>query len=264
MNSTLEKECQHCHLKKHLSDFPQRNREKGRKGPDCKDCETKLRESGLKRCGRCYIVFPFSGFYALGKGGASRDGYRSECKNCVNESATKWGASHKEVRRRSCQKWRDNRSDEVREKWRIRLRDYQRAHRNEQNTRTRKRLRIPLRHFESRIRNLVSQAFRRKDKSKPGKVFDLLGFTAEQLYDHLSPFLGRPCVLCKSVIVEQWHSHIDHITPLFYANSTKEIIRFNALLNLRLICSTCNLRRPKPRLLTRPIVEQQPSLELTV
>ena len=98
--------------------------------------------------------------------------------------------------------------------------------------------------FSDNLRSLIRSSFYRRGLKKPGKIFNLLGFTPKDLYDYLSKWLNKPCEHCGVILIENPRNFvIEHITPLCSANSEQEIINLNKLKNLRLLCSGCNLKK---------------------
>lgn len=97
--------------------------------------------------------------------------------------------------------------------------------------------------FSDGIRRAVNLAFRKRAYKKRSKTFDLLGYTPDELRDYLIPYVGKPCERCNDVTVQLGNSHIDHITPIRTATSREDILKLNALTNLRLICASCNLHK---------------------
>jgi hypothetical protein len=109
-----------------------------------------------------------------------------------------------------------------------------------------KRTANPILNFSDRVRDRLRVVLKRNGIAKSKKTFDLLGYTPSQLYARLSPFLGNPCPLCGKVILTMETADIDHIVQAGYAQSITDVVRLNALLNLRLICESCNCSRPRP------------------
>ncbi len=97
--------------------------------------------------------------------------------------------------------------------------------------------------FSSRIRTSLRKAFRKNKITKEGTTFGLLGFSGNELNNHLKILLNTACCLCKVVILTLENSNIDHIIPIASASSKEEILKLNQLSNLRLICAGCNLNK---------------------
>lgn len=80
-------------------------------------------------------------------------------------------------------------------------------------------------------------------RTKETGLFETLGYSRYDLSNHLSKFVGVACVekrKCDGVVLTLENSHIDHVMPVIWAESLEDVIRFNQLKNLRLICAPCN------------------------
>lgn len=85
-----------------------------------------------------------------------------------------------------------------------------------------------------------------KQKTKTDRSHKILGYTAQQLYEHLTKYFNNPCVdkrACIGTILTTKNSHIDHIIPLSKGISIEERIELCRLDNLRLVCNQCNLTK---------------------
>lgn len=105
-----------------------------------------------------------------------------------------------------------------------------------------------LQHFAIGLRTYLRRAIRKVGSSKAGRhTFDLLGYSKEDVYNHLSGFLGKGCVdgrVCHGeIIISIDGSHIDHYFPVSVAKSEQDVIKLFQLKNLRLICWKCNLSK---------------------
>ena len=87
----------------------------------------------------------------------------------------------------------------------------------------------------------VRHAFKQCETPKGNRsTFDMLGYTPEDLHNHLIAYSSQLCQRCKDEIITLANSHIDHIIPISWARNEEEIIQLNQLSNLRLICKECN------------------------
>ena len=141
------------------------------------------------------------------------------------------------VKERS-QTYREKNSDKIKE-WRFKNKEklrgwYSKEYKNNK-----------LYRFSKLVRCAIRNAFRKNGLTKEGKTFNMLSYSPECLYKHLSRYLDSPCEDCRSTIISfsGFNFHIDHIKPISLATNKKEIIKLNELENLRLICSECNLKK---------------------
>lgn len=101
----------------------------------------------------------------------------------------------------------------------------------------------PVTGLADRMRVRLRRALKSKGYTKKSIMFERLGYTQRDLWDHLQKYLARPCELCGFMLT--WgNAEIDHIKQLFHAESEDDVWALNALDNLRLICGDCNRRRP--------------------
>jgi len=98
----------------------------------------------------------------------------------------------------------------------------------------------PIYVFSSRIRTSLRKAWT-GSKSKP--TFQILGYTRDDLFNRLNPYLGNLCERCNLVILTLKNTHIDHIIPLVVAITNEDVVKLNQLVNLRLICWLCNQKK---------------------
>ena len=114
--------------------------------------------------------------------------------------------------------------------------------RDKENARRRKkRKEDPVWNFSNRISRCLRQQFKRCNLTKGGRTFKLLGYTPEDLHNHLKQWIDCPCEVCGCDYSDDFH--IDHIKPVSLAKTEAEIIELNFYTNLRLICKTCNLEK---------------------
>lgn len=101
----------------------------------------------------------------------------------------------------------------------------------------------PICAFADRIRRRLRHVLKKGGVSKPAPTFSLLGYQPAALHTHLSRYLNNPCEVCHKIVLTVATSHIDHIQPIAVAKSLEDVVRLNALTNLRLICARCNLSK---------------------
>jgi len=101
--------------------------------------------------------------------------------------------------------------------------------------------------FKTRISNCLYLALRSSGSIKAGRsVFQILGYTSNELNKHLGKYLGRPCEekrKCNGLVIEYSNASIDHIIPQSRGRGEMDAVRLNQLSNLRLICLPCNLSK---------------------
>ena len=178
----------------------------------------------------------------------------SKYKEIVRRASTKYNSSTKgkEASRRNHDKFKESELIYGRKYYREHKQhriDYIRQWRLDNPQKARKyarkymdnRKNNPLFNLADRLRRTVRKSWVRRDIIKRGKTFDLLGYTPQELFDHLSPFLGQLCCSCRNITITVANSHIDHIIPVKTIRTKEDIISINSLDNLRLICAKCNL-----------------------
>jgi len=94
-----------------------------------------------------------------------------------------------------------------------------------------------------RIRQSLRRCLIKNGICKTNKTFELLGYTSQELFNHLKKFLENQCVVCQAVKINISNCHTDHIIPCKTAKNKSDAIKLNQLSNLRLICANCNLRK---------------------
>ncbi len=147
---------------------------------------------------------------------ALKNGIKRSC-GCLNkEMMSRLGASSKQLNPIS-------RTKEYRSQLRSRLREN------------------PVIAMAERVSSGISKALLSVGASKTAPTFSLLGFTPEQLKEHIEKqFLPKMTWKNRS----EWQ--IDHITPISSAKSESDVIALNQLFNLRPIWSSeNNLKRAK-------------------
>jgi len=192
-------------------------------------------QRGVKHCSTCKKELPLAEFN-LGQG--TIDGYQPSCRACKRGYSARYTASE-DVRIRKAvilKAWRKSETGKTLSKtWRTS--DERRTYARE--WKRKKYGNDLLFALEQKLRTTISSIKRRRGIRSNGAL-RYLGYTSHDLLNHLSPAIGHPCILCKSIILTWKNSEVDHITPLWTAFTMNDIIRLNQLGNLRLICAVCN------------------------
>ena len=179
-----------------------------------------------KTCSKCREYKRYSAYNRLNGVG---DGYQPACRVCVHNAQNA-----------AYQQNRDER--------RARARALYWKHRETILKRLKERGEIPYVSLARRVAASFHQALRRKGLvANERGVFRKLPYTRVQLRGHLMHYIDEPCEGGCGELVTLAGAHIDHITPLSSARSEKDVIRLNALSNLRLLCGRCNMRKSDRR-----------------
>lgn len=152
-----------------------------------------------KRCPGCGLEKPIEAF---SKDRAQRDELQVHCKPCRQVILRTWREKNQDRQKQYDQEYREKHREKRREynrQWRQKNRDYWRGYQN-------RRLREDLNY---RLHNYVSRAIRKAIKKNRQSAFNLLGYTVEELRQHLES-LFQPGMSWENYGTE-WH--IDHITP---------------------------------------------------
>lgn len=106
----------------------------------------------------------------------------------------------------------------------------------------RKRNECPIFHSRSRISKRICGALRDVGAVKSSRTFDMLGYTPQELADHLERQFANGM---------GWHNrgqwHIDHIVPISTAETVEDVIALNQLSNLRPLWACENLAKNSKR-----------------
>ena len=120
-------------------------------------------------------------------------------------------------------------------------REYLNAYHNEWKKQRRKK--DPVYCLRSNISNSIWKILTRLEFSKQGQsVLYLLKITKQELSNHFLKYFNQPCERCKKIIIihNPRNYEIDHIIPISLAETISEVLQYNLLGNLRLICINCN------------------------
>lgn len=118
----------------------------------------------------------------------------------------------------------------------------------------------PTYRFGAHLSALLRAALKKCGLPKRDRTSVLLGYTPQQLYDHLSTAFNKPCGWCGEVLLEGDNSAIDHIVPISQAKTEEEVLALNKLENLRLLHGRCNGSK-KDRLLLNSNGDPLPALK---
>jgi hypothetical protein len=157
-----------------------------------------------KRCPKCGIEKPLD---AYSKNKASRDGLQSSCKLCRKVIIKAWREKNAEQAKRYFENYRKTHREERRaydRQWRKQHPEYWRSYQNE-------RLRNDI---EYRLRNYLGAAIRRAIRKNRRSTFDILGYSVENLCQHLEA-LFQDGMSWQNYGTE-WH--IDHVVPKSWFN----------------------------------------------
>lgn len=199
-----------------------------------------------KKCGKCEIIKDIKEFY---KNRSSKDGYRNNCKGCVNIYQKKYYEENRDRILENTKIYKEENKDRISEYDREyyeenkdRLNEYDKVYYKENKD----RIMIVKREYSRnrisndplyKLRNRVSSSIRRSLKdggyTKNSKSRDILGCSYEELLDHLNDNK-------YGFVYGDDNLDIDHIIPLSRATSEEEIIELNHYSNLQLLPSEYN------------------------
>lgn len=209
-----------------------------------------LSQEPRKRCTKCSRMLVLSCFH---RQASTPDGHRPDCKGCrKGTQADHYKRNAAKIKTYARERYQNDPA--VREAALTRHKERQAndpAYREAAKARAikhapkarRKRKQNPKWVLADRVRQSLSHALAKRAYVKRGKTFELIGYTPTELRDYLMPYVGEPCVRCGETTIQLDNAHIDHITPIRTAESREDVLRLNALANLRLICALCNLTK---------------------
>jgi len=194
----------------------------------------------IKKCSKCGVEKSISEFYKDKRG---KYGVRSQCKECLLQQQKEYDKEHKEERKEY-----DKEHKEERKKY---TKEYNKQYHAKPEIKIKinkrynnRRASDPIFRLKDNISRSLSGALKRIGSSKNGQpTFEILGFTKKQFNEQLDSYLGQPCERCGKITITNNNSHIDHILPISLAKTKEEIIQFNQLNNLRLVCELCNVKK---------------------
>jgi hypothetical protein len=158
----------------------------------------------IKRCPRCGIEKSSDSF---SRNKASRDGLQSSCKPCRQIIIKAWREKNFEHVKQYGDHYRETHREERRQynqQWRKQNGAYWRSYQNE-------RLRT---NIDYRLRNYIGRAIRRAINKNRQSVFAKLGYSIEELRNHLAS-LFQPGMSWDNYGT---HWHLDHVIPQSWFN----------------------------------------------
>lgn len=162
----------------------------------------------LKRCSKCGIEKSSATF---NKNKANLDGLQSYCKSCQQVLAKTWRSKNSERVKKYDAEYRRRHSEERREynkRWREENEGYWRQYQNKQLHND----------VNFRLHNYISSALRRAIKKDRQSVFNLLGYSVEDLRRHLESLFQDG--MSWQNYGTAWH--IDHVIPKSWFNLENE------------------------------------------
>lgn len=226
----MKKICNKCLVEKDICEFHKHNREKDGRYHQCKECRKvkskndyirnkenhKLIITG-KTCSSCFIEKHINLFH---KQIASKDGYRSMCKEC---RSNKFKDDYRNLSNFS-------------KTHRKRTKDYRLNNREKINKYFKNRY-INKPH-EYAWRGMLSSVIRRLGGKKEFSTYETLGYSAEQLKKHLEN------LFTDGMSWDNWGEwHIDHKIPISKFNKKDDPKLVNSLNNLQPMWEVDNIRK---------------------
>lgn len=101
----------------------------------------------------------------------------------------------------------------------------------------------PVMAFADRLSGLLRKALNERGIRKDKRTRELVGYSPEDLYNHLRKYIGKKCGWCGTEIYNWMNCSIDHIIPLHTAKTKEDVLKLNELSNLRLLHFDCNLKK---------------------
>ena len=172
-----------------------------------------------KICGKCNVEKLFIEFtkHKLGK-----YGLQSACKECRNEKAKEYRENNKEKIKEVSKQYKENNKE----------------YHKEYNTEyfKKRKLNDPLFKFKCNLRSLICISIRGKGYKKNSKTFNILGC-------EYSFFMKYMEAQFKDGMTWENHGewHIDHITPMYAAQTEEETLELNHYTNLQPLWAAENL-----------------------
>ena len=197
----------------------------------------------MKICRICQVDLPLESYH---KDKTKSFGVTGICKNCYSI----WSKTNHKItyvpkpkREKVCGSYYSRNPERVK----LRVKLYKKEHREQYNKYyykwdKLKRETDPLYALAKNIRRSINYSLSSKGFRKETNTFKFLGFESEDLSKHLCNYIGKPCELCKEVVIDfnTKNFNIDHILPIGAAKTLEDIKNLNQLSNLRLVCTRCN------------------------
>jgi hypothetical protein len=223
----------------------------------------------MKKCNKCDIEKDLELF---NKDKSSKDGHRSNCKECNKNDRLKNKEKSKDYRLKNKEKIREygknrkfeperkreyyllnkeeillNRKEYYKENRDQKLeyqKKYQKNNKDKRNIQLSERRKTdPLYRLITNIRNLINNSFYEMGYSKTSRTQEILGCSFEEFKSYLEskfePWMTwENRGLYNGELDFGWD--IDHIIPLVSAESVEELVRLNHFVNLQPLCSKVN------------------------
>jgi transposase-like protein len=201
----------------------------------------------MKKCSRCNIEKDLKYFY---KKKSSKDGFRSECKECdyhySKKYKIKYHLTHKESKKEKFDKekfklyinqYRKSNIDKIRDKnkeYRDKNKEHLNILRNEY--RKDKFLTDEIFKIKHNIRSLISTSFKKEGYKKKSKTNLILGCSFEEFKIHIETQF-------KDGMSWENHGewHLDHKTPISWAKTEEEIYELNHYSNFQPLWAKDNI-----------------------
>lgn len=204
-------------------------------------------EKETKQCRSCGEVLDVSAF---GVCKARKDGLQSYCKPCTNAKnrtsyhkdadkhkarSRKYYEEHKEEHAARTKKWRENNTDRANELARNWMRENNDELRERRNKRDEEN---PERKVKNSARAMVSKALKEFSETKQDKTIEYIGCSIAEYRSYLEGYFEEGMTWEN---YGEWH--IDHTTPLAYANNVEEVVELLHYTNTRPMWAAENLSK---------------------
>jgi len=207
-----------------------------------------MESTQTKTCSRCKKELSLDNF-GLRKG--TKDGLRYECKKCRKIEWKKYYQENKKKENNRKKTYRRHNVEKIKiytkkyyQKNRAKIKTRKEEYKPRKNELKRQKLKNdPIYKLRYNMSKALWKSFKSLGISKNGTFNESVGYSNQELYNHLSQYIGKPCEDCKDVVLTIDTHHIDHIIPISVSKTKDDIIKLNQLDNLRLICPTCNMSK---------------------
>ena len=216
----------------------------------------------IKICTKCKTVKPLTEF---NKQKRNKDGVRSDCKVCHNETTKKWRENNPEKIKESSKKYyennpekerernkkyRENNSEKIKEskkKWREnnqekikewRENNPEKVKEIQKKYQSNRRKNDPLFKLRHDIRSLIRTTIKRGGFTKQSRTHKILGCSFDEFKIHIEKQFTEGMSWDNH---GEWH--FDHITPISWAETEEEIIALNNYINFQPLWAEDNLKK---------------------
>jgi hypothetical protein len=181
----------------------------------------------MKKCTKCSVEKLLNDF---SKDKSKGDGFSSWCKECVNQKGKDWYIQNKEKHMRDVREYKKKWNKENDEHIKKYGKEYRQN--NKEKIRQNEKLYKEKNNHISRWRDILRNTLKRFHRGKTGSTQTLLGYSAQELKEHLD----------KQGM--NWETdHIDHIIPLSWFKEDTPIHIVNDLRNLKPLSAQENLKK---------------------